>query len=131
MIFCIVSACEAISSADAASSSDVAALDSVIDVFSSIAAACSCVASATELKLAATCSMFAIIDFKPGRYRVTLKEINTISTTGNVGTKEPLATFAYHFKKKKWRSSFNTPALVYEYSFTEIFTIKESVLTDW
>ena len=85
-----------------------------------------------------------IVEFKPGRYKVTINNIDLmqkedrsdyitkdISMDSSKDTKEDLERFAIN-KKGAFAGSFiNKASKVYDYTFNKLFEIKEAATDDW
>ena len=86
----------------------------------------------------------ATIDFKDGKYRVTISNIdllqkkdsntfitNDVSLTSSKGTKEDLEKFAL-VKKGNFAPTFNKKtSIVYDYTFDQVFTIEKVINDNW
>lgn len=78
----------------------------------------------------------ATIEFKEGRYRVTLKNLNLKATMEDPMTKigeiSPLETFALKKKNSVFREAFfKTPNTIYNYTFSQVFEMKNSNNDNW
>lgn len=83
--------------------------------------------------LSTNVTSFVIIEYKEGRYRVTLKKIILTQSSDNPlakqGETDPLDDFA--IKNGKYRNNFiNQASKIYDYSFNKIFEIKNSPKND-
>lgn len=77
---------------------------------------------------------FATIEYKEGRYRVTLKNITMIQKyddpMGVEGQRERIELYTIGGDGMK-RSFVKKPAEILDYTFTKLFTIKEQPNDDW
>lgn len=79
---------------------------------------------------------FCIIDFKEGRYRVTLKNIMLSQKYNDglskEGEKSTLESFGISNRKNEIKSPFlKTPSIILDYTFTNEFTFEALVNDDW
>ncbi len=80
---------------------------------------------------------FAIIEYKEGRYRVTLKKIILVQKyddgLSKQGERTNLDVFALKTTKDKMKGAFKkSPSLILDYTFTDKFTFKDApTKKDW
>lgn len=79
---------------------------------------------------------FVVIDFKTGMYRITFKQITLKNNTGGLNPSlsrdKPFEKFALNGKKEKFSNHFTkSPHIIYDYTFSKEFEIKQLKETGW